>query len=183
MVINIISTHNPNCLKFAIDFVWLDIIWECKDEFTARKSRLAHNLWGIDGVIYLLFGMEFVLVTKDEKNSWDEISPVILEVISDYLQNHKKVFESVFEEELKQINKPVLNDIEKKIDLVLKDKIQPALELHGGLVELISFKDGILKLDLQGACKNCPGSEETLKYGIKNLMQYYFPEVLEVVSL
>lgn len=183
MFITVKETHNPNCMKFLVDFVWLDMLWECKDEFTARKSKLAHNLWGVDGVVYLLFGMEFVLVTKTSESDWDELGPVVIEVISDYLVDHKKVFESVFEDELKKINRPVLDEFSQKIEAVLKDKVQPALAMHGGSVEMISFKDGVLQISLQGACRNCPGSEETLKYGIQHLLQYYFPEIKEVKNL
>jgi Fe-S cluster biogenesis protein NfuA len=45
-----------------------------------------------------------------------------------------------------------------------------------------SFRDGVLSLDMRGACSGCPSSTATLKNGIQNLMTYFVPEVSEVVA-
>jgi len=71
-------------------------------------------------------------------------------------------------------------DLEQKIIKVLDEKVQPALEFHGGWVNFVDFSDGILRLEMQGACRGCPSAFETLKDGIENLMKYYFPEISEV---
>ena len=44
------------------------------------------------------------------------------------------------------------------------------------------FEDGVVKLKLQGACSSCPSSIVTLKNGIQNMLQFYVPEVLDVVQ-
>jgi len=40
----------------------------------------------------------------------------------------------------------------------------------------------VVKLKLQGACSSCPSSVVTLKNGIQNMLQFYVPEVLDVVQ-
>jgi len=45
------------------------------------------------------------------------------------------------------------------------------------------FEDGVVKLKLQGACSSCPSSIVTLKNGIQNMLQFYVPEVLDVVQV
>ena len=42
------------------------------------------------------------------------------------------------------------------------------------------FKDGIVKLKLQGSCSSCPSSVVTLKNGVQNMLQFYIPDVLGV---
>lgn len=185
MLIHLENTYNPNVMKFIIDHVWIDFNWECKDFFNANKSLLARELWKIDGVVYLLFGSEFVLVSKKNDIIWDELSLVIMEVISDYLETHTKVFDDIMSDELnRQMNsKCDLSEFEKKISKVLEEKVQPSLKLHGGFVELVEFCDGVLKVRLQGACNGCYSSEATLQFGIKNLLQYYFPEIQVVENV
>ena len=36
---------------------------------------------------------------------------------------------------------------------------------------------------MQGSCVGCPSSTVTLKHGVQNMLQFYIPEVLEVVQV
>ena len=45
------------------------------------------------------------------------------------------------------------------------------------------FKDGVVKVQLQGSCSGCPSSTMTLKQGVQNLLCHYLPEVKEVVAI
>ena len=64
--------------------------------------------------------------------------------------------------------------------MVLDEYIRPAVEQDGGAITFRSFEDGILKLNLQGACSGCPSSTVTLKAGIENLMKKMVPQVQTV---
>jgi Fe-S cluster biogenesis protein NfuA len=50
----------------------------------------------------------------------------------------------------------------------LINKLKPALQRDGGDIELVSVKDGVVKVRLQGACSSCPHASETLKYYVEN---------------
>lgn len=64
------------------------------------------------------------------------------------------------------------------------DKIRPGLQADGGDVKLIEVTDdGIVKVELQGACKGCPMSTLTVKNGIEQTLIKYVPGVKEVVSI
>ena len=52
----------------------------------------------------------------------------------------------------------------------------------GGDIKFKEFKDGIVKVQLQGSCSGCPSSTMTLKQGVQNLLCHYLPEVKEVVA-
>lgn len=64
-------------------------------------------------------------------------------------------------------------------DSSLLDRWQSGMNLK--YVPLLQgFKDGIVKLKLQGSCTSCPSSVVTLKNGVQNMLQFYIPEVLGV---
>ena len=74
-------------------------------------------------------------------------------------------------------------EIEKKIIKILDTKIRPAVAKDGGDIKFKEFKDGIVKVQLQGSCSGCPSSTLTLKQGVQNLLCHYLPEVKEVVAV
>lgn len=71
-------------------------------------------------------------------------------------------------------------DTVKEIQELIKDKIRPTIQEHGGDLEFVSYENKIVKVRLQGACSTCPSSIVTLKNGVKNMLQYYVPEVEDV---
>jgi Fe-S cluster biogenesis protein NfuA len=64
------------------------------------------------------------------------------------------------------------------------NRIRPNLQADGGDVELIDVTDdGVVKVQLTGACHGCPMSQMTLKNGIQKFLQKEVPEVKDVVSV
>lgn len=62
--------------------------------------------------------------------------------------------------------------------------IRPALQADGGDVTLIDVTDdGIVRVQLQGACSGCPSSQITLAMGIERAIKEKVPEVKEVLSV
>jgi Fe-S cluster biogenesis protein NfuA len=60
------------------------------------------------------------------------------------------------------------------------DKIRPALQSDGGDVELVEVEGNVVKVRLQGACKGCPMSQQTLKNGIEKFLMKEVPGVERV---
>ena len=96
-------------------------------------------------------------------------------------------FENNDEPILKDLNKKDNNfnnnnddDTVKKIIDVLDTKIRPAVARDGGDIKFKSFKNGIVKVELQGSCSGCPSSLMTLKQGVQNLLKHYVKEVNSV---
>ena len=75
------------------------------------------------------------------------------------------------------------NEIEEKIIKILDQKIRPAVAKDGGDIKFKEFKNGIVKVQLQGSCSGCPSSTMTLKQGVQNLLCHYLPEVKEVQAI
>ena len=172
-------TPNPNSLKFLPGKV---VSNNGSFEVTRKEdtnNELIINLLGINGVEGIFLGKDFISINKYDHIAWDEIKHIIVSLINDFYSSGK---ECVIEKNLNE-NKENLKDIEKKIVQILEEKIRPAVAKDGGDIKFKEFKDGIVKVQLQGSCSGCPSSTMTLKQGVQNLLCHYLPEVKEVVAI
>tara|TARA_Y100001970_G_C14004856_1_gene735298 strand:- start:185 stop:724 length:540 start_codon:yes stop_codon:yes gene_type:complete len=173
------STPNPNSLKFLPGkIVSNNGSFEVTRE-DETSNELIKNLLSINGVEGIFLGKDFISINKYDNTSWDEIKHIVISLINDFYSNGK---ECVIEKNLNDQNED-LKDIEKKIVKILDQKIRPAVAKDGGDIKFKEFKNGIVKVQLQGSCSGCPSSTMTLKQGVQNLLCHYIPEVKEVESI
>ena len=124
-------------------------------------------------------GHDFISVNKNDQIKWDEIKHIVISLINDFYLDGK---EYVIDENEDEKNNN-LSEIEEKIVKILDQKIRPAVARDGGDIKFKEFKNGIVKVQLQGSCSGCPSSTMTLKQGVQNLLCHYLPEVKEVVAI
>ena len=172
-------TPNPNSLKFlpgkSVSKAGSFEITK-KDEI---NNELIRNLLSVNGVEGIFLGKDFISINKYDDTSWEDIKHIIISLINDFYSSGK---ESVIEKDLQESSND-LGDLEKKIIKILDEKIRPAVAKDGGDIKFREFKDGIVKVQLQGSCSGCPSSTMTLKQGVQNLLCHYLPEVKEVVAI
>jgi Fe-S cluster biogenesis protein NfuA len=69
----------------------------------------------------------------------------------------------------------------KSVEEVL-ELIRPALQADGGDVQLVDVSDdGVVEVELQGACKGCPMSQLTLANSVERVLKDRIPEISKVV--
>jgi len=73
-------------------------------------------------------------------------------------------------------------DILERVEKAL-DSIRPYLEADGGNVRVLDIKDGLARLELLGACGNCPMSTMTLKAGVEEAIKKAVPEIKAVEAI
>ena len=62
------------------------------------------------------------------------------------------------------------------------DLIRPSLQADGGDVKLVDvLEEGLVVVELQGACKGCPMSQLTLANGVERILKERVPGVVRVV--
>ena len=172
-------TPNPNSLKFLPGKkVSNSGPYEItnKDDF---QNELVRNIMSVNGVEGIFLGQDFISVNKKENINWEEIKHIIISLINDFYADGKQF---VIDENIKKEISD-LNEIEKKIVKILEQKIRPAVARDGGDIKFKEFKDGVVKVQLQGSCSGCPSSTMTLKQGVQNLLCHYLPEVKEVIAI
>ena len=172
-------TPNPNSLKFLPGKVVSNIgpiEINSKDE---TNNDLIRNLLSVNGVEGIFLGKDFISVNKYDHISWEEIRHIVISLINDFYSDGN---DYVVNKSLKEENKD-FTEIENKIIKILNDKIRPAVAKDGGDIKFKEFKDGIVKVQLQGSCSGCPSSTMTLKQGVQNLLCHYIPEVQKVEAI
>ena len=172
-------TPNPNSLKFLPGKI---VSNNGSYEVTKKdnvKNELVRNLLSINGVEGIFLSKDFISINKYDEASWDEIKHIVISLINDFYNSGK---EFVINNDLNEFNEN-LGEIEKKIVQILEQKIRPAVAKDGGDIKFKEFKDGVVKVQLQGSCSGCPSSTMTLKQGVQNLLCHYLPEVKEVIAI
>ena len=173
------STPNPNSLKFLPG---KKVSNSGPYEITNKgdiNNELVRNILSVNGVEGIFLGEDFISVNKNNSINWDDIKHIVISFINDFYSDGK---EFVIDENLNE-EKIDLNEIEQKIVKILDQKIRPAVAKDGGDIKFKEFKDGIVKVQLQGSCSGCPSSTMTLKQGVQNLLCHYIPEVKEVEAV
>ncbi|MBD1138924.1 NifU family protein [Pelagibacterales bacterium SAG-MED46] len=171
-------TPNPNSLKFLPGKI---VSKSGPYEITKKEdiqNDLVRNLLAVNGVEVIFLGEDFISINKNELIKWDDIKHIVISLINDFYSDGK---EFVIDENIEKENN--LGEIEKKIIKILDQKIRPAVARDGGDIKFKEFKDGVVKVQLQGSCSGCPSSTMTLKQGVQNLLCHYLPEVKEVVAI
>ena len=175
-MISVIDTPNPDTKKFQFE---QPIVCEGTKEFKKGEQSdldLVSSLFGLGSVELIFFDKDFISIRKNKDAIWEAETPKILEQLNKHIDqnfiplNFKE--ESQFED-----------DISKRIEEVLNEKIRPAVAMDGGDIRLNSYKDGVAEVMLKGACAGCPSSTVTLKHGVERMIKHYVPEVNSVEAV
>ena len=183
MFIQTEPTPNPATLKFlpgrpVLTHGTLDM----RDQAAAAQSPLAERLFGIEGVNGVFFGSDFIAVTKAD-GEWQQLKPAILGAIMEHFMSNAPIVRdegatpSAGDDEFFEPG-----DIETvtTIKELIETRVRPAVANDGGDITFRGFKDGVVYLDMKGACAGCPSSTATLRHGIQNLLKHNVPDVVEV---
>ncbi len=180
MFIETEGTPNPATLKFLPG---RDVMGEGTADFAgpdlAARSPLATALFALPGVARVFLGSDFVTVTKNDLTEWQSLRPQVLGAIMEHFVAGRAVIEGqgdAADEDVAAEDQEVVDQIKELLDT----RVRPAVASDGGDIVFRGYRDGIVRLHMQGACSGCPSSSATLKHGIENMLRHYVPEVLSV---
>jgi Fe-S cluster biogenesis protein NfuA len=183
MFIQTEATPNPATLKFlpgraVLETGTLDL--RSRDE--ATQSPLAERLFAVDGVRGVFFGSDFIAVTKDDASEWQHLKPMILGGIMEHFMSGAPLLNgaSVESDEADEFFDAADADTVATIKELIETRVRPAVASDGGDITFKGFKDGVVYLNMKGACSGCPSSTATLRHGIQNLLRHFLPDVTEV---
>ena len=187
-----LETPNPNALKFISPECQIGPIPSKTFEFTstvqAIHSPLALKLFKLHGVRSIMLGEDFLTVNKQDHINWAQLRPEVVDLLDGFLTSKK---ESVVTKELIEESEREIESSEDDLEIVsmikelIETRIRPAIQDDGGDIEFKGFDEetGNVFLKLQGACKTCSSSEDTLKNGIEQMMKHYIDGVQEVIQI
>lgn len=185
MFIQTEETPNPNTLKFMPgrqvfieDYRGYPASYSLNDNVSC--CPIAKVLLEIDHVSSVFLGEDFISVTKEDDSDWYVLKPHILGTIMEFSLNDVPFILTNSNEQKKEECTKDIDDVSKKIIEILETRVRPAVAQDGGDIVFDSFQNGVVYLQMKGACAGCPSSAETLKSGIENMLKFYVPEVEEV---
>jgi len=182
MFIETEGTPNPATLKFlpgrevmgagTADFATPD---------SAERSPLASALFDLPGVARVFLGADFITVTKTDEATWQALKPQLLAAVMEHFVAGRPVIEGTGgDAERDEDIAPEDAEIVAQIKELLDTRVRPAVAGDGGDIVFRGYREGIVRLHMQGACSGCPSSRATLKHGIENMLRHYVPEVVAV---
>lgn len=186
MFIQTEATPNPATLKFIPGRVVLDAgTLEFNSAEAAARSPLAERLFAVSGVAGVFYGSDFITVTKDDSD-WQHLKPAILGAIMEHYMSGAPLLAdgAAANDEASDEDDEFYNATDEETVGIIKDlietRVRPAVANDGGDITFRGFKDGVVYLNMKGACSGCPSSTATLQHGIQNLLRHFVPEVVEV---
>jgi Fe-S cluster biogenesis protein NfuA len=182
MFIQTEATPNPATLKFlpgqpVLESGTLDL----RDRDDAAQSPLAERLFAINGVSGVFFGSDFIAVTKDT-GEWQQLKPMILGAIMEHFMSGVPLLTAAGAEtdDADEFFDAADAETVATIKELIETRVRPAVAGDGGDITFRGFKDGVVYLNMKGACSGCPSSTATLRHGIQNLLRHFIPDVTEV---
>jgi len=182
MFIQTEATPNPATLKFLPGRTVLENgTLDLRDKDEAARSPLAERLFAVGGVSGVFFGSDFIAVTKDA-GEWHQLKPMILGAIMEHFMSGTPLLAagSGEQENADEFFDAADAETVATIKELIETRVRPAVANDGGDITFRGFKDGIVYLNMKGACSGCPSSTATLRHGIQNLLRHFIPDVTEV---
>lgn len=194
MFIQTQDTPNPAVIKFLPGQT---LLHEGHRDYTsvdrAAQSPLAQRLFHLTGVAAVFIGRDFLSVTKAQDTEWVMLKPMILGALMEHLATEQPIVLDLKDDDAnadpaldpasdrasKEENDPII----EQIKILLEERVRPAVMQDGGDITFDRFEDGVVYLQMRGACAGCPSATMTLKSGVENMLRHYVPEVQEVRSV
>ncbi|MBL4862982.1 MAG: NifU family protein [Crocinitomicaceae bacterium] len=185
-------TPNPATMKFVANKHLLgtgdSAEFNSKAE-TKGYSPLAEELFNLPFVQGVFIASNFVTITKTDNLSWDFITMELREFIKDWIADGKDILIQMPPKIIQTENNSSApkkeyapSEYDTAIANLLDEYVRPAVENDGGAIDFLGYDDGIVTVQLRGACSGCPSSTATLKGGIESLLKQHLPNVKEVIA-
>ncbi len=180
MFIETEGTPNPATLKFLPGRAVLgDATADFAAAGAAARSPLATALFELPGVARVFLGGDFITVTKTDAVAWQTLKPLVLGAIMEHFLSGRPALDGAADALAEDVA-PEDVEVVAQIKELLDTRVRPAVAGDGGDIVFRGYRDGVVRLHMQGACSGCPSSTATLKHGIENMLRHYVPEVVAV---
>jgi len=175
--IDTVPTPNPDAVMLKVQETLVPTgTYEFTPDSDTSGAPLAQVLLALDGIELVLIAPRFVTLRKTTEKAWPDIVPGAKTAMRDFLSSGEM---AVLDSGTGPTQQD-LSEIEQSIVTLLNDEIRPAIAMDGGDLTYMGFEDGVVKIQMIGACGSCPSSTMTLKMGIERLLMEEIPEVRAV---
>lgn len=179
------KTPNPNSLKYIVGRLLIPggSANFPTPESAQTRSPLARRIFAVPGVTGVFIGSDFFTVTRQEGVMWAAINEHLAPALEAFFESGESVLQGKA-----PADAPMLGDISTSPELVaqiqslLNEKIRPAVANDGGDITYRGYENGVVFLELHGACSSCPSSTATLKMGVETMLKQHLPDHVREVQ-
>jgi NFU1 iron-sulfur cluster scaffold homolog, mitochondrial len=197
-------TPNPAAMKFVADRSLitggLQVEYRTKAE-AKGSSPLAEELFNFPFVTSVFISGNYVTIQKDESLGWEMIVTQLREYIREWLMENEVAVSAVSADLVNRARESEYSaddvksektgktdysgfapsEYDDEIRYLLNEFVRPAVEMDGGAIDFMAYKDKKVYVQMKGSCSGCPSSTATLKGGIENLLKAKLPDAVEEV--
>jgi NFU1 iron-sulfur cluster scaffold homolog, mitochondrial len=170
-------TPNPHALKFVLNEKLLN---HEKRQYSNREEAkddpFARGIFEIEGVVSVFYMDKFVSIEKSQTATWGMIQRPFI--------NFLKTFDRQLlpKESERTIVNENSNEMLKKINQLIDERVRPALANDGGGLEVLGLDGNLVTIRYQGACGSCPSSISATLTAIAGLLKRDIDPALEVTA-
>jgi len=176
MVEDVDLTPNPHALKFILNQRLLDVeTRQFPDKTSADNDLFAKGIFEINGVVSVFYMDKFVTIEKSKDTNWGQIQKPFIEFL-------KSFDVSLIPAENKVIKDENENELLKKVNEILNERVRPYLASDGGGLEVLGVEGHKVMIRYQGACGSCPSSISGTLAAIEGLLRRDLNPAIEVIS-
>ena len=190
------STPNPSSMKFVANRLLVEegATAQYLSKAETKGAPLAAKLFEFPFVKAVFMASNFITISKIDAIQWEDVTLELRDFIRIYITEGNEIItelpvsevpvDNTFTVKKEVFTEHVAPSTETEVKIVetLEQYIRPAVEGDGGSITFKNFIDGVVTVQLRGACSGCPSSTITLKAGIETLLKRMIPEVTEVVA-
>jgi NFU1 iron-sulfur cluster scaffold homolog, mitochondrial len=177
MVEDVDLTPNPHALKFILNQKLLNYeTRQYADKDSAKNDPFATGIFNLDGVVSVFYMDKFVTIEKSTEANWGQIQRPFIDFLKSFDPNlipKETITAPTADEE---------NELLKKINQLLDQKVRPALAGDGGGLQVIAVDGFTVKIRYQGACGSCPSSISGTLMAIEGLLKRDVNPSIHVVA-
>jgi len=171
------NTPNPNSVKFILDTaVKSEGKAVYKSAADCQEIPLAAKILELEHVLEVCLTGNFITVSQDGNDDWDALEQQIKTILEAQIDSHDPDFKTA-ETAIPHSGNP---DI-AKIEAIIDQTIRPALNMHGGDLEIVDYNNKILRINYQGACGSCPSATFGTLQLIENILKEQFDPDIAVI--
>lgn len=173
------STPNPNALKFVTNHpVKNEGNVTYKSARDCGNNPLAAEIFTASGdITEVYFFDNYITVTQNGNADWDELEEKLQKIVLEKLPAHDPGF--TVEEKKQEMPFDLAFGPEiDQINAILNETVRPALQMDGGDIQIVDYKDNTVRVFYQGACGSCPSASMGTMKAIENILRDQFnPEI------
>ncbi len=179
-------TPNPNSLKYNVGKLLIPggSANFPQPETAEGRSPLAEKLFAVKGIVGVFIGSDFFTVTRSENEDWNDLNAGIAPALEAFFESGEQALTGKQAAAAPMVGQEGVDpEMVAQIEKLLDEKIRPAVAQDGGDITYRGYDNGVVYLEMHGACSGCPSSTITLKQGVETMLKHYISTVTEVRAI